>query len=299
MPRGVRWGLPSNREPWNFKPMSLTTRVLELDASLWDTNPECIDQLRSGIWVAVVLKQLYSFAEMKKVVERLDHEYAENQNSKAWATMQFPESFRGWFLGENLNLLEGDLFDYFEREPVFSANMKRLFIDIPGGENRIFHCLSKIDRGRRYIAAPGPDVDYRYQFTTLRGHAEGGYIPIHCDNEQSWRPSYEHLLTQIHPNLFSFVLMIGKPIGGGNLRIYNQRIKPEQRQTIEQARYSKTDDLFMNDYVEINLDPGDLVLADSGMHPHEVTKVVGSKIRWAMCSFMAQSKAGQAVYCWG
>jgi len=292
-------GLKADASSESRVPMNLSTRVLELDASSWDANNDCIDQMRSGAWVAIVLKQVYSVAEMETVAGRLDHENTINKNASTWNTMRFPETFRGWFLGENLNLFEGDLFDYFERESAFSENMRKLFIDIPGGTDRIFHRFSRIDQGRRYLAAPGPDAESNYQFTTIRGHAQGGYIPIHCDNEQSWRPSYEHLLTQIQPNLFSFVLMIGKPIGGGDLRIYNQRITSDQRKTIEQARYSKTDDAFMNDYVEISLEPGDLVLADSGMYPHEVTKVLGAKVRWTMCSFMAQAKARHAVYCWG
>lgn len=279
--------------------MNLTDRVLFLDASASIGSNDYVDQMRAGKWLAIVLRQVYCESEMNLVADRLELENSSSDRPSLWTKTRFPDRFRGWFLGENLNLLEGSLFDYFDREPVFRENMKLLFSDIPNGTSRIFEQLSKIDQGRRYLAAPGPDLDSNYQFTTIRGHAEGGYIPIHCDNEQSWRPSYEHLLTQIDQNLFSFVLMIGKPVQGGNLRIYNHRIGLEQRETIEQARYSKADDSFKNEFVEIELNPGDLVIADSGMHPHEVTEVVGGKIRWTMCSFMAQAKGKNAVYCWG
>lgn len=279
--------------------MSTSQRILDLEDTAWQEHSDCIRELRQGVWTAVVLRGLYSTSEMETITERLDQIDATNVSPQNWTSMRFPESFRGWFLGENLNLLEDSLFDYFDREPMFSSNMQNLFTDIPGGTEQIFERLSKLDQGRRYLAAPGPDINTKYQFTTLRGHAQGGYIPIHCDNEQAWRPSYEHLLSQIQENLFSFVLMIGKPEGGGNLRIYNHRIPVGQRSTIDQARYAKTDQSFMNDYVEIDLKAGDLVLADSGSHPHEVTKVIGTKTRWTMCSFMAEAKGKHAVYCWG
>lgn len=279
--------------------MSLSKRILDLDAKHDFKPSSCIDELRQGKWCAIVLRGIYSNSEMEQVALRLEQIDAGLWPDEPWVSMRFPEAFRGCFLGENLNLLETSLSDYLDREPAFCRNMTRLFDGIPGGTGRVFSQFSQIDQSRKYLAAPGPDFDTRYQYTTIRGHAQGGYIPIHCDNEQAWRPSYEHLLSLIEQNLFSFVLMIGKPLGGGNLKIYSQRIPVSQRNTIEQTRHVSTTDALLGDSVEIDLQPGDLVLADSGMHPHEVTRVIGTKTRWTMCSFMARAQAKHAVYCWG
>jgi alpha-ketoglutarate-dependent taurine dioxygenase len=51
--------------------------------------------------------------------------------------------------------------------------------------------------------------------------------------------------------------------------------------------------------VSFRLDPGDMIIFNSGHYLHRVTPVVGSTVRWTACSFMAESKAGDRVYCWG
>jgi len=58
-------------------------------------------------------------------------------------------------------------------------------------------------------------------------------------------------------------------------------------------------DLDTIESVSFRLDPGDMIIFNSGHYLHRVTPVVGSTVRWTACSFMAESKAGDRVYCWG
>ena len=77
-------------------------RILELDGTAWQEHSDCIRELRQGVWTAVVLRGLYSTSEMETITERLDQIDAANAPPQNWTSMRFPESFRGWFLGENL-----------------------------------------------------------------------------------------------------------------------------------------------------------------------------------------------------
>ena len=58
-------------------------------------------------------------------------------------------------------------------------------------------------------------------------------------------------------------------------------------------------DLSQLSSVAFSLNAGDLIIVDSGRYLHRVTPVVGQKIRWTACSFMAHAKDRNAVYCWG
>jgi hypothetical protein len=42
-----------------------------------------------------------------------------------------------------------------------------------------------------------------------------------------------------------------------------------------------------------------MIIVNSGRFLHRVTPVIGTTVRWTACSFMAESKAGDCVYCWG
>ena len=51
--------------------------------------------------------------------------------------------------------------------------------------------------------------------------------------------------------------------------------------------------------MSFRLQPGDMIVVNSGHFLHRVTPVVGETVRWTACSFMAESKAGDRIYCWG
>jgi hypothetical protein len=158
--------------------------------------------------------------------------------------------------------------------------------------------LSAIDNGRPFGPPPGPRPGEAYMFTTLRAHLEGGYIPAHFDNEMAVRPSYEHLLTLIAPRLFSFVLALTRPEGGGALEVFDLTgpAVGEKPQNVDGRRRP---DLSVVARVSFRLPPGSMIVMDSGRFLHRVTPVTGTVKRWTACSFMAKSRSGEANYCWG
>ena len=211
----------------------------------------------------------------------------------------FPAKFAAFFYGINLNLTHPDLKEYFAEAPRFQAGLKRMFPGALDLEGRLTRLMSTLDGGCDYAAAPGPQTGLDYMFTTIRAHLPGGYIPAHFDDEQAARPSYRLLLPLIRLKLFSFVLAFSKADEGGALQIFNLQPEQEGQRIAAGDRSAAKPDLDAVESVSFRLDPGDMIIFNSGHYLHRVTPVVGSAVRWTACSFMAESKAGDRVYCWG
>ena len=265
---------------------------LELHCSQANECSTAIQRLRDGDLTGIVVRNVYAADFMQQVAERLE------RHDPPFLKTMFPENFKSWFYGRNLNLIGTDPATYFEEAAEFHQQMQQLFPAELGIQQHLMNVLSQLDSGKPYLAAPGPEANQNYMLTTFRGHAEGGYIPAHCDNEQSVRPSYDHLGTMVSDHMYSMVLMIANSEAGGNLRVYDYRIEPHEAGERTGATAGKIDSSQLAS-VELSLQPGDLVLVDSGRYLHQVTPVVGPKTRWVVCSFMAHSLERNSVYCWG
>ncbi|MEZ6125310.1 MAG: 2OG-Fe(II) oxygenase [Planctomycetaceae bacterium] len=267
-------------------------RHLELHADQADLCSHVISELRSGSLTGIVVRGVYDEGFMADVTQRLE------AHDPPFLKTMFPEKFRSWFYGRNLNLMGTDPATYFQQAAEFQQHMQQLFPEKRGFQQTVMKLLSELDGGRPYRAAPGPDVGQSYMPTTFRGHAEGGYIPPHCDNEQSVRPAYEHLATMVSPHMYSMILMIAAADAGGDLEVFDYHIEPQEAGERTGAIAGKVD-LNQLSSVQIRLQPGDMVIVDSGRYLHQVTPVIGPTTRWVACSFMAHSRERNAVYCWG
>lgn len=271
-------------------------RLLEFPCDQASDHADSVTQVRNGELTGIVVRAVYDSDLMASVTERLE------RHDPPFLKTTFPDKFRSWFYGRNLNLMGTDPASYFQQADAFHQQMKELLPEPNGMNGRVMRLLSELDEGRPYRAAPGPEADQEYMLTTFRGHAEGGYIPAHCDNEQSTRPSFEHLQTLVADQMYSMVLMIGAADDGGFLEVFDHRIEPADRHVDQSsnvgANAGKIDLTALSSAV-IDLHPGDLVVVDSGRYLHRVTPVIGPTTRWVACSFMAHSLDRNAVYCWG
>ncbi len=113
------------------------------------------------------------------------------------------------------------------------------------------------------------------------------------------RPSYNHLATKIRPNIFSFVLAFSKASRGGALEFFNATADTHASKfrNIDTGAPPPTVDGL--EKVSIRLAAGDMIVLNSGGFLHQVTPVEGQNTRWTACSFMAESKSGGHVHCWG
>lgn len=266
--------------------------ALEIDARDCAAYPDAFDRLRSGALQAVLVHGVYPQDVLEAVVGRLE------RREPAFLQTWFPEKFRSWFYGRNLNLAAPGLPGYFEEAAAFHAQLEPLFPP-PGLVAHLGGLLAALDAGRPFRPAPGPRPGERYMFTTLRAHLEGGYIPAHVDNEQALRPSFRHLREVVELHMMSFVLALTRAAGGGALQVFDYRVDPEQARLLSDDRVTDRPDVSRLRSVSFRLAPGTMIVLDSGRLLHRLTPVEGAGKRWTACSFMARARDGRATYCWG
>jgi len=266
--------------------------TLEFDADDAQFHSNAFARLRSGELQAVVVHRVFLPLELSRIVGRLE------RHDPPFLQTWFPDAFRAWFFGRNINLSHPDLPGYFDEAARFNRQFDELFAP-DAGKARIAAILAALDGGRAFRAAPGPRSGQAYMFTTLRAHIEGGYIPAHFDNEQALRPSYRHLRTLVDAHMLSFVLAFSVPEGGGALEVFDLRCEPENAVLLSDDAARSRPRLEGLAAVSFRLPPGSMIVLDSGRYLHRVTPVEGKRKRWTACSFMALARDGQAMYCWG
>ncbi|MCA9061635.1 MAG: 2OG-Fe(II) oxygenase [Planctomycetaceae bacterium] len=279
--------VPSTKEETFF-------RSLDVDVREIDQHTDAIGRLRLGDLTGIIVRNVYSPEFLQLIVQRLE------QHDPPFVKTLFPEKFRSWFYGRNLNLLDVSLSQYFTEASVFHQQLEELFPEPEHGlQGRVMRVLSQLDQNRPYRAAPGIDIDDRYLITTIRGHGEGGYIAAHCDNEQTMRPGYQHLQTIVQNHIYSVIVVLAAADEGGQLEVYDWRTEPENARLLNDDSVHHRPDLSQLSSVRLEARAGDLMIVDSGRYLHRVTPVIGPRVRWTLCSFMAPARGRRAVYCWG
>jgi hypothetical protein len=268
-------------------------RVLECDAAECVDHPGAFDAIRAGLLQAIVVHDVYAPDVLKQAVAKLEH------HEPAFLQTWFPEKFRSWFYGRNLNLSHPALDGYFAEADRFHEQLEALLPGALGLPARVGGLLAQLDNGRPFVPAPGPAAGNRYMFTTLRAHQEGGYIPAHFDNEQALRPTYRHLRQIVDLHMTSFVLAFTCAEAGGALEVFDLRLDPQRAQLLNDDSANARPDVSRLASVSFRLPPGSLIVLDSGRYLHRLTPVGGPSLRWTACSFMALSQRGDATYCWG
>jgi hypothetical protein len=267
--------------------------VLECDAADCGRHADAFERMRAGSLQAIVVHGVYDPATCSEVVQRLE------RGEPGFLKTFFPEKFRAWFLGRNLNLSHPDLPGYFDEAAQFHRDLEALLPGPAALTARVGGLLARLDGGRPFVAAPGPQAEQRYMFTTLRAHPEGGYIPPHFDNEQTLRPTYRHLHSVVELHMTSFVLAFSQAAGGGALEVFDLCVPPERARMLSDDRVDARPDVATLASVAFHLPPGSMIVLDSGRYLHRLTPVQGPRKRWSACTFMALSRRHDATYCWG
>lgn len=267
--------------------------LLEINADDAAAHAGAFDRLRAGTLHAVVVHGVYPPSVLRAVIERLE------RHDPQFLKTFFPEKFKSWFFGRNVNLAHPDLPGYFAESAKFRNQLESLFPAGLGPETRVAALLASLDHGRAFRAAPGPGPGEAYMFTTLRAHLEGGYIPSHFDNEQALRKSYRHLHSLVELHMLSFVLALAAPDAGGEQEIFDLRCEPENATMLSDDSVRDKPDVSKLASVRFPLPAGTMIVVDSGRYLHRLTPVVGPRKRWTACSFMALARDKSATYCWG
>jgi hypothetical protein len=273
--------------------MSFFFRTVDIPAADVGRWSDAIRRLRREEFEGIILREVYDAQECARFCARLEG------GQHGLVRTDFPPQMRAFFLGMNLNLTDPDLVAYFREAPGFRARLRELFSGSVDLEARVTRLLSSLDGDRCYLAAPGPRPELGHMFTTLRAHLPGGFIPPHFDNEQAFRQSYRLILPQINADLFSFVLAFSLADAGGALEIFNLQHGGRRYRMADGDEDASRLNLDGVESVSFRLKPGDMIMFNSGRYLHRVTPVTGATTRWTACSFMAESRSGEQVYCWG
>jgi hypothetical protein len=271
--------------------LSSFLKIVEIDAAEAHRHADAFERIRSRDLQGLIVHGVYPTEVLHKAVERLE------RHDPPFLKTGFPKKFRAWFYGQNLNLAE-TLGGYFDEAARFHRQLDELFPPGQGLVERVGGILAALDRGRPFVAAPGPRPGERYMFTTLRAHEQGGYIPPHFDNEQALRPTYRHLATQVELHMTSFVLTLQPAEDDGALEVFDHVCEPESAVPISIDGVPKPD-VSRIASTAFRIPAGAMIILDSGRYLHGVAPVRGDRRRWTACSFMALSRRGEATYCWG
>ena len=267
--------------------------TLDIDAAAARQQADAFERLRSGALQAIVVHDVYSAGQMQEAVVRLQ------RHDPPFLETWFPPAFRARFYGRNINLAAPEMAGYFDEAERFYSQLQRLMA--PGTElpARVASLLSALDRGRPHLAAPGAQAGQHYMFTTLREHAEQGYIAAHFDNEMRLRPSYRHLAGLVDEHIVSFVLAFSRADSGGALEVFDLRCEPQRATLLSDDAVRDKPALDELPSVSFRLPPGSLIVLDSGRYLHRVTRVGGTRTRWTACSFMARRRGSEDMLYWG
>ncbi|MGH8744891.1 MAG: hypothetical protein ACREUK_00180, partial [Burkholderiales bacterium] len=137
-------------------------RLLELDASQAGSHADAFERMRAGALHGVILHGVYAPALLEAAIDRLE------RHDPPFLRSGFPEAFRSWFYGLNLNLSPLDPGRYFDQAALFNRQLDALMPPRQALIARVAGLLAALDRGRPFVAAPGPQPGQRYMFTTLR-----------------------------------------------------------------------------------------------------------------------------------
>jgi hypothetical protein len=267
-------------------------RCVVVQAADAAAHADAIRRMRREEFEGIIVREVYSPTECARLCARLE------TGQHALVRTEFPAPFRAFFLGMNLNLTHPDLITYFQAVPGFHDGLAELFSGSIELQTRVTTLLSALDNYRRYRAAPGPRAGLDHMFTTLRAHLPGGFIPQHFDNEQAARQSYRFITPHVCADLYSFVLAFSRANEGGALEIFNLRHGGRVYRMVDGDQDASHLNLDGVESVSFRLEPGEMIIFNSGRYLHRVTPVGGTTTRWTACSFMAESRTGETL-CWG
>jgi hypothetical protein len=256
-----------------------TKKWLSFDAELASNYPDGINQIYQDKIDGMLLKEVFSKAEMLEVKSRLERESDELETVRYGTT-----------LGCVLMAAGSDKERYFQSANRFREKLKTLFNT--NFEARVEAVLNKMSRGRKVEVAREND-ERIYTPATVRFvyPNRGGMVP-HKNNDFLPNSYYDHL-KQIAKmvDALSYFIIIDKPESGGDLVLYD--LPTEESMTL-----TKDLDLEKCPKIYITPDIGDMIIFHGGNIVHQITDVTGQKVRITIGGFLAMSKDEQKFLYW-
>ncbi len=256
-----------------------TNKWLTFNAELANNYPDGINQIYEGKINGMLLKGVFSQAEMLEVKQKLENENDEMETVRYGTT-----------LGCVVMAAGNDLDRYFQSAASFKSKLKRLFNT--SFEAKVEGILSQMS-GERKVELVRENDERVYTPATVRFvYPNRGGMTAHKNNDFLDKPYYNHL-NQIAKmvNAMSYFIIIEKAEEGGDLLLYD--LSEEQEMT-------PTKDLDLESYSKTYITPdvGDMILFHGGNIVHQITDVKGFKPRITIGGFLAISQDDKKVFYW-
>ncbi len=272
----------------------LMAELASLEAEDVANHPNALGALFRGDQLGLVIRHAFAPQAMARVVERLERGECELQRH----TNRY---FKGVSYGAIVVIAGADLTQYLTEGVQFADASRKLFDGAGEYEARIEQLLGGLASGLP-VTRPRWSDGRPYMASSIRGVAPGGTIDLHCENETIGNPGMRHLSSLIDTtDQLSFYLTLAAPQAGGEIWISSVRHdEGAGRMLRDMDRNSEATLQAVGQYDSVtpHLEAGDLLVFDAGRHFHRVTQVEGTKTRWTMGGFLAQSKAHDCVYYW-
>lgn len=257
----------------------LTNKWLSFDADLASNYPDGINQIYQGEIDGMLLKGVFSQAEMLEVQHKLESESDELETVRYGTT-----------LGCVLMAAGSDIERYFKSADSFRTKLNKLFNT--NFEARVEGILSKMSGGRKVEVARENDERLYTPATVRFVYPNRGGMTAHKNNDFLDKPYYNHLKQVAKMiNALSYFIVIEKAEEGGDLLLYDLSEKQSMTFTkdLDLESYSKT---------YITPDVGDMIIFHGGNIVHQITDVKGDKTRITIGGFLAMSKDEQKFLYW-
>jgi hapalindole-type alkaloid chlorinase len=269
-------------------------RVLDVDADAVRAQVDLFDRLRRLDLHAVRVRGAFSPSLAAAVVGRLESDAFAVKSADAP-----PEGEPVQLFGQPVQWAASDLREYLRTAERFRAASKSLWQGIDY-EGRVCELLGALtcDRPVEVVRAEGGAA---YTPSTIRSVAPGGSIPPHVENHQLDSPGCTDLRERIdRAALMSFFSLLSAPDSGGLLGMYSMTVDDFARSPDAGAgQVELRRELTRYRLGYIALEPGDMLVFNSGRFFHTVTPVSGARRRWTIGGFLALSRGGESVRYWG
>lgn len=270
-------------------------RLRTVDIAQLDELRETLNDFARRAIDALVIRNVYTADYMQEISRRIE---LHDPPFYIFPPFGPPEEVRKYthLYGVTLVATNPKLIEYFKAAKSFREHCRELFRDGDDFEERMRFIFSVLSGGRP-VVLPQTKDEQIYMPATIRILPEGSTIDLHCDNNLSHHPNYDHLRTLCDvDNQLSYFVTINTPEEGGELVIYRRRWSADD-DTANQYDMRKDDSMVEDsEYFSVKPEPGDLILHSGGRAYHRVTASIGPRTRHTIGGFVANALDSNTLF---
>jgi hypothetical protein len=281
------------------------------ETELINDHPNALGDLLDGTSDGFLIKNFLSKEEVDKILSNF-HKVIDSEVANVGEGFTYPQIFAEI----NYRIREKDpkywddaIDDYFKGNQKFKDEYKQEFgVDL---SKKLDDLFSKISNNRPIKVPVGTGGKGIFPFGTYRFlKPKDGILSVHCGNyfQSEFLEIYKELSAKVMvEDQLSYFIVLNKAEIGGQLSLFNLRWK--EGQTKPSARFDEfvilpsgkklyVDDDPSIEKMQMDPEPGDMILFQGGKIWHRVERIFGEENRITFGGFMGFSYDLKEVYYW-